>query len=183
MGTSQKSSAGVPHVSTATRRTGGETRRPTALYAAGWLVLAALVVAPWLVPSQFLVHLAVLAALNVISVNGLALISRSGQLSLGHAAFIAVGAYVSVLLSMHAGVGFLLGTLGAMLATGLVALVLGWVILRLRGVYFVLVTFAFGELVRLVLLDLGSLTGGANGLTGIVPATLFGFVFDTRARF
>ena len=183
MSPSQKTSVEASLVSTAPSQRVNSARRHPALYAAGWLALAALVIAPWLVPSQFLVHLAVLAALNVISVNGLALISRSGQLSLGHAAFIAVGAYVSVLLSMHAGVGFLLGTVGGMLATGLVALVLGWVILRLRGVYFVLVTFAFGELVRLVLLDLGTLTGGANGLTGIVSAELFGFVFDTRTRF
>ena len=62
------------------------------------------------------------------------------------------------------------------------ALALGWVILRLRGVYFVLVTFAFGELLRLALLDGAALTGGANGIAGIAPAEILG-AFDSRGRY
>ena len=60
---------------------------------------------------------------------------------------------------------------------------LGWVILRLKGVYFVLVTFSFGELTRLAALDWSELTGGANGISNISPLTIFGFAFDTRGRF
>ena len=63
------------------------------------------------------------------------------------------------------------------------ALALGWVILRLRGVYFVLVTFAFGELLRLALLDGAALTGGANGIAGIAPAEILGYAFDSRGRY
>src|SRR5690606_5587364 len=115
----------------------------------------------------FVLHLAVLAALNVLVVNGLALISRSGQLSLGHAAFMAIGAYAGVLASQLMGLAFWSATLAGIFITAIIALLLGWVILRLKGVYFVLVTFAFGELVRLVLLDFSDITGGANGVTGI----------------
>lgn len=149
---------------------------------AGLLALAVVAALPWL-GGPFVLHLAILACLNTVVVCGLALVARCGQLSLGHAAFVAIGAYVSVLAERLWQWSFLpaaaLGTLGA----GLVALSLGWVILRLRGVYFVLVTFAFGELLRLVLLDGAALTGGANGIAGIGPVTVAGFAFDTRARF
>ncbi|SHH06105.1 branched-chain amino acid ABC transporter permease [Pollutimonas bauzanensis] len=145
-------------------------------------LLAAVALAPWFA-GQFALHLAVLTALNVLVVNGLALVSRSGQLSLGHAAFMAVGAYTAVLAGNYFGLSFIVSALAGAAATALAAFALGWVILRLRGVYFVLVTFAFGELVRLVLLDLSDITGGANGIAGIAAAEILGFAFDTRARF
>lgn len=146
------------------------------------VLLAVVALIPWF-SSQFVLHLAVLTALNVLIVNGLALVSRSGQLSLGHAAFIALGAYIAVLTASHLGLSFVASALLGVVGTALVAFGLGWVILRLRGVYFVLVTFAFGELVRLVLLDLSDLTGGANGIASIPPAEILGFVFDSRAKF
>lgn len=148
---------------------------------AGFFVLVA--GAPLLTPNAFHLHLAVLVCLNVIIVSGLALISRTGQLSFGHGAFVAIGAYAAVLLGTKAGWPFWLAAIAAVLCSALVALALGWVILRLRGVYFVLVTFAFAELVRLVLLEWPGVTGGANGISGIAPASLFGYAFDTKERF
>lgn len=133
--------------------------------------------------SDFHIHLLVLVGLNVVIVSGLALLSRTGQLSLGHGAFVGIAAYGAVLANMKAGWPFWLSALCGIAIAALVALVLGWVILRLRGVYFVLVTFAFAELVRLALLDWAGITGGANGIAGIPPASLFGFAFDTKPRF
>lgn len=153
---------------------------PMGMRTLGWVVLALVVVAPWF-SGSFLQHLAILACLNVIAVAGLALISRSGQLSFGHAAFVAIGAYVSVLCEPRLGM-WLSGLLG-IVAAGAVAGLLGSVILRLRGVYFVLVTFAFGELTRLALLDWSGITGGANGITNIAPISLFGVVLDSRPKF
>ena len=147
-----------------------------------WMALAAAAVTPWFA-GPFVQHLAVLTCLNVLIVNGLALIARCGQLSLGHAAFVAVGAYGSVLSARHLGWGFLPSTLAGVAITAVVGLALGAIILRLKGVYFVLVTFAFGELVRLALLDGASWSGGANGIAGILPAELAGWVFDSRASF
>lgn len=146
-------------------------------------VLAALAIAvmPWFA-SPFVLHLAVLTCLNIVIVNGLALISRSGQLSLGHAAFVGIGAYGSVLVGSALEWPFLASALVGALLSALVATALGWVILRLRGVYFVLVTFAFGELLRLALLDFAGLTGGANGIAGIPAADIAGLVFDTRGK-
>lgn len=147
-----------------------------------WAVLACAAAAPWFA-GPFVQHLAVLTCLNILIVNGLALIARCGQLSLGHAAYVAIGAYGSVLAARHLGWGFVPATLAGVALSALVALMLGSIILRLKGVYFVLVTFAFGELVRLILLDGSSWSGGANGVTGIQPAALAGLVFDTRASF
>ncbi|HSV81754.1 MAG TPA: branched-chain amino acid ABC transporter permease [Ramlibacter sp.] len=135
---------------------------------------------PWW-GGQFVLHLAILACINVVIVNGLSLIDRGGQLSFGQSAPVALGAYASVLLAPA------LGTSGAvaaaLLIVAVVAGLLGWVILRLRGVYFVLVTFAFAELVRLVLLDAVAITGGASGIAAIAPLSVAGFVFDSRERF
>jgi len=146
------------------------------------VVLIALAAMP-LIGSPFVLHLAVLACLNVVIVTGLALVARTGQLSLGHAAFVALGAYGSVLAEREWGLGFVTAGLVGIVLAGIVAAGLGWVILRLRGVYFVLVTFAFGELMRLALLDGSTFTGGANGIANIPPARFLGLVFDTRLSF
>lgn len=156
--------------------------RPAPMRGLLWAALAVAAVLPWFA-GPFVQHLAVLTCLNILIVNGLALVARCGQLSLGHAAFVAIGAYGSVLASRYLGWSFVPATLLGIVLTGLVALALGAIILRLKGVYFVLVTFAFGELLRLILLDGASWSGGANGVTGIAPASLAGLAFDTRASF
>jgi branched-chain amino acid transport system permease protein len=135
------------------------------------------------VANQFYLHVAILSFLNVIFAVSLAVIARTGQLSLSHAAFIGVGAYASVLVVMRLDAPFLAGLVASIAVTAALAAVLGWVILRLRGVYFVLVTFAFGEVVRLILLDQPTVSGGANGITGIPAPMLLGVPLDTKARF
>jgi branched-chain amino acid transport system permease protein len=111
----------------------------------------------------------------VIGINALLALSvwltlYAGQLTLGNAAFMAVGAYGSALLGMRAGVPFPLGlALGAVLSAVL-ALPLGLAVFRLRGVYLAIATIGFGEVVRVVLLTL-PFTGKALGLNGIPPIT------------
>jgi branched-chain amino acid transport system permease protein len=149
----------------------------------GWAAALVLLALPLLTDSQFYVHLAVLVCLNVVIVSGLSMLIRAGQLSLCHAAFMGVGAYVSVLASMRLGIPFPAAVALGVAASALLAFLLGAAILHLRGVYFVLITFAFGELVRLGLLEGAGLTGGANGIPGIPAATLFGFALDTKKAF
>ncbi len=150
------------------------------LKAAPVLALAALPLAPG---HAFYLHLGILVALNVVFTLSLGIVSRVGQLSLAHGAFVGVGAYAAVLAVVQGGLPFSAGVLVAAAVAALLAAGLGWTIMRLRGVYFVLVTFAFGELVRLLLLDFPSISGGANGITGIPPARLLGVTFDTKPRF
>ncbi|MBV6271340.1 branched-chain amino acid ABC transporter permease [Alcaligenaceae bacterium CGII-47] len=155
----------------------------TNYYGFTWAILL-LGLAVWpLFMGPYVLHIAVLICLNILIVNGLSIIERSGQLSFGHSAFVALGAYGSVLLSSTFGLGSILASLLGIMVAALVALVLGAVILRLRGVYFVLVTFAFAELTRLALLDWSDITGGANGISAIPAFEVLGFAFDTRTSF
>lgn len=152
-------------------------------YGAWALPMLLLLSFPFFSTNSFYVHLAVLICLNVIVVSGLSFLSRTGQLSFCHAAFIGMGAYVSVIATTRLEMPFLASVfLGVLVASG-VAFVLGAVILRLKGVYFVLVTFCFGELFRLFLLEGGDITGGANGIANIPPVELFGVVLDTKLSF
>lgn len=147
------------------------------------LLLALLALAPLLLNDAFYTHLAIFICLNAILVSGLSLLARAGQVSLCHGAFAGLGAYISVAVVMGAGLPFALGLVGAVVASAACAWLLGSIVLRLRGVYFVLVTFAFGELVRLCLLEWDGITGGANGIAGIAAASLFGVSFASKASF
>lgn len=89
-----------------------------------------------------------------------------GQLSLGNAAFMGIGAYTAALLTMKANAPFIVSIVSSGLLPGLVALVIGIPVLRLSGVYLAMATLGFGEVVRVVFLNL-SITGGPMGLNGI----------------
>nr|WP_246556716.1 branched-chain amino acid ABC transporter permease [Bradyrhizobium liaoningense] len=69
------------------------------------------------------------------------------------------------------------------LVAAVIAAALGWIILRLRGVYFVLVAFAFSQIAVLLALDMSSITGGANGLVGVPPISIFGYVLRAKPQF
>lgn len=157
--------------------------RPTPASLGRGLAALALVLLPLVLNDPFYMHLAILVCINAIVVSGLSLLARTGQISLCQGAFVGVGAYVSVLAVMGAGLSFPIGVIVAVLAAGACAFVLGAIMLRLTGVYFVLVTFAFGELVRLCLLEWDGVTGGANGITNIPPASILGYVFDDKTAF
>jgi branched-chain amino acid transport system permease protein len=106
-----------------------------------------------------------------LGVNGLLALSMYvvlaiGQLSLGQAAFMGIGAYASALLTLHSGLPFPVVLGGAMLAPAAVALGVGVPTLRLSGVYLALATIGLGEILRIFLIQ-SDLTGGALGLSGI----------------
>lgn len=93
-----------------------------------------------------------------------------GLLSLANAAFMGVGAYVSALLTLHLDWSFGSVLLAGGVAPTLVALIIGAPVLRLSGVYLAMATLAFGEVVRITVLNL-EITGGPEGLNGIPLAT------------
>jgi hypothetical protein len=160
---------------------GAATPQPLGL--AGLLGLALLICVPFFLNQAFSYHLAIFICINTIVVTSLSVLARAGQVSLCHGALAGVGAYASVLCAQGLGLPFLAGVVAAMAAAGGVAYLLGRIVLRLQGVYFVLVTFAFGELLRLVLLEFGEFTGGANGITNIPPASIAGHAFTDKAAF
>ena len=104
-------------------------------------------------------------------------VGLAGLLDLGYVAFYAVGAYSFALLSTELGMGFwfALPLAGMLAATW--GLILGFPVLRLRGDYLAIVTLAFGEIIRVVLLNWYEFTGGPDGINRIPEPTLFGIEF------
>jgi branched-chain amino acid transport system permease protein len=105
-------------------------------------------------------------------------VGLAGLLDLGYVAFYAVGAYSYALLATGFDLGFWTCLPLAGLCAAFAGLLLGFPVLRLRGDYLAIVTLAFGEIIRVVLINWVSLTNGPNGITGIPRPTLFGLRFS-----
>jgi branched-chain amino acid transport system permease protein len=122
------------------------------------------------------IHLLVVLGLNLF-------IGYAGQISLGHAAFFALGAYGSALGTVTLGwPAWPVMALVALLVA-LVALVVGVPTLKLKGHYLVMATLGFNLVVYTLLIQWDSVTGGPSGFAGIPPLTLFGLIFDNEIRF
>ncbi len=111
-----------------------------------------------------------------IGINGLLALSiwltlACGMLSIGNAAFMGIGAYTAALATMNLGWPFPLALLAGMATPAILAFVIGKPTLKLSGIYLAMATLAFGEVVRIALLNWESLTGGALGLNGIPQLT------------
>ncbi len=98
------------------------------------------------------------------------LLGLGGLVSFGHAAYYGGGAYVAALLVTHADSPMELAFLLAPLGAGLAALAIGWVCLRLTGVYFAMLTLAFAQLLWSLVFQWGDVTGGDDGLVNLWPA-------------
>jgi len=105
-------------------------------------------------------------------------VGLAGLLDLGYVAFYAVGAYSYALLATNFDLGFWTCLPLAGLLAACWGIMLGFPVLRLRGDYLAIVTLAFGEIIRIVLLNWVSLTNGPNGISGIPRPTLFGLTFS-----
>lgn len=148
-----------------------------------WIVFAILMSIAWTVPlvaGGFYLYIGTVIAIYAIAALGLqVMVGLAGQLSLGHAAFVGLGAYTTVLLEKNASMPFL----GAALAGTLVAAVVGLLmaqLIRLSGVYFKIATFGFGIIVYQVIANTTWLTGGHVGIRGIPAISIFGIKFTTR---
>jgi branched-chain amino acid transport system permease protein len=129
------------------------------------------------------VYLLSLAMINVIAAVGLNLLTgNSGQISLCHSSFMAIGAYGSALITAHWGIPFWVAIpLGALLAAVMGAL-LGAPASRLRGIYLALATLGFLQIVQIAIEEFADLTGGVRGLT-IPKPQLLGVVLSDYGRF
>ncbi|MEY2621956.1 MAG: hypothetical protein RIT26_1776, partial [Pseudomonadota bacterium] len=152
------------------------------------LMLAALCVAPWLGLGSYPMHLIIVALLLGFIYTSWALMGRLGLVSLGHGAFMGIGAYVTVLLWNAYGLPPVAGALVAIVLSVLLALLIGYPCFRFKivGHYFALVTLALAEVVRLVIVAQREQTGGSLGLTpksGLIDgevASLWAFQFSDR---
>ncbi len=146
-----------------------------------WILLSILfAVAPLFFASQnFLLTIFSLVLIYGIAALGLNLvIGYAGQISIGHAAFIAIGAYFSAIMVMRFGVPYPLAFLGSGALAGLFGLLLGVPSLRLRGFYLAIATMAFGVVIEQVL-GAWEFVGGKVGIRDIKPASIFGISFSS----
>jgi branched-chain amino acid transport system permease protein len=131
------------------------------------LVALVLLGIPALTTDPYWLHVLIMSALNVSLALSLRVLWNVGVLSCGHAALMGVGAYASALLATRTAVSPWFGLLAGAGAAVVVAVGLGYLSLRLRGIYFVLVTFAFNEVFFLVVNRWRDVTGGPSGIVGI----------------
>src|SRR5258706_10382923 len=120
---------------------------------------------------QILIYIMLGWGLNIV-------VGLAGLLDLGYVAFYAVGAYSSALLSTTFGLSFWLALPLAGILAAFWGILLGFPVLRLRGDYLAIVTLAFGEIIRLVLVNWVDVTGGYAGISGIPRPTFFGIPFN-----
>jgi branched-chain amino acid transport system permease protein len=137
------------------------------LPAAGLVVALAL---PWLVYPPVAMDI-VAMALFAIALD--ILLGYTGLLSFGHAAFWGGSAYVTGLIATHYGVPFPVAVAGGALFAMVLAIPVGYLSVRRSGIYFAMVTLAFGQMVYFIAYQWSDLTGGENGLQG-VPRNFFG---------
>lgn len=139
-----------------------------------YLLVAVLALFPWTLGNQYIFHIATMIAIMIPMALGLNLMLKIGQLSLALPAFMGIGAYGSALLTMRLGLPPMLSMLASALIAAVIATLVGPIFLRIKGVYFVLLTYAFGQVVNLIFQEWTSLFGGNNGLFGIPKFSLFG---------
>ncbi len=116
-------------------------------------------------------NLVLTIGINALLALSIWLTLSCGLLAMANAAFMGIGAYTAALLTMNVGAPFPVALAGGMAAPALVALLIGAPTLRLSGVYLAMATLGFGEVVRVLILNAESLTGGALGLNAIPQLT------------
>jgi branched-chain amino acid transport system permease protein len=155
-------------------RTGGLTRY------VGLALLGFAVVFPVIFyGDRYLLDLGIMILTYVMLGWGLNIVvGLAGLLDLGYVAFYAVGAYSYALLAEHFGFSFWICLPLAGILASFWGILLGFPVLRLRGDYLAIVTLAFGEIIRLVLINFQSLTHGPDGITGVPRPSFFGLPFN-----
>ncbi len=146
----------------------------TPRYLGLYVLIAVVVVLPFLLPNSFYVDLAIRMGINAVIVLGLnLLIGFAGQISMGHAGFIGIGAFASAILPTHFGWHPLMGMVAGAIGAGLLAALLARPIFRLRGHYLAMATLGLGIIINIVLRNETRYTGGPDGMP-VPPMSLFG---------
>ncbi len=129
--------------------------------------------------NPYVIYLINLSCIAVVAALGLnLLIGYTGQISLGHAAFIAIGAYTTAILSTKIGLPFWACLLGSGGVAAIVGFGLGIPCLRLKGLYLAMATMAFGVVIDFVVITWGKLTGGVRGIN-VAKVSIFGYPLDS----
>ena len=166
-------------------RMGVRAQLPPRIALVGAIVAVVLVAVAPLVAGAGVLSSLTIAGVLFIALLGLdVLMGFAGQISLGHAAFVAIGGYGAAIATLRFGLPPLASVGVALVASLLSAAVLAAITVRLRGIYLALATLAFGLLVDSLTIGLSDLTGGPSGMTGIPHFSIGAYTFsDPRANY
>ncbi len=146
--------------------------------------LAAVLLFPIFIKNAYLINLMCFVGINTILVVSLnLLVGYAGQLSFGHAAFYGLGAYTSGVLSAKFGVHPWVSLFIALVFTSIVALIIGFPSLKLKGHYLAIVTLGFGIIIHVFFVQLDFLTGGPVGLIDVPRIAIGNFVLNNDFRY
>ena len=127
---------------------------------------------------EYWLGVATLVGIYMIAVLGVSILCGfTGMFSMGHAGFMAVGAYTSALLTKQFGIPIFLGVIAGMITASIVGAIVSYPTLKLRDDYFIIVTLGIGEAIKLIIQNATSITGGARGLSDIPKGASFGTVW------
>src|SRR6202790_338540 len=161
-------------------RAGGSTRVSSPGPAVpGILLVVFLIGFPWLNPGYRFLSLGITTGITTIALYGLGLqFGQAGIMSVGHAAFIGIGAYTAAILAGQLGMGFWLALPFSALFSALAAGLIGLPSLRVSGQHYIIITFCFCALLNIAITNGGTFTGGATGLDVGSIDEIFGINFD-----
>ena len=144
-------------------------------------LVAALAALPFVAPGYW-IYFAGLLGINIVATHGLnIMMGYTGLLSLGHAAFVGVGAYTVAILQTYFGVPFWIAIPAAGIAAAVIGVGFGLPSLRIRGLYLVIATLAAQFILHFVFVNWQSVTNGDVGLP-VAPAEVFGFPLNNETR-
>ena len=146
------------------------------------LVFVAAFAEPMMTKSVLVYSVLNQALVGVVAAQSVWIMLRMNLLSFASPAFMAIGGYTVAIAGQYEITNVFAMTAAAFLLPALVAVPLGALVLRLRGTYFVLVTFVLSQIMQLLLFETPGLTGGSNGISGIPPATIFGTELATNRQ-
>lgn len=145
------------------------------------LLIAVLLIAPFVLPEYWLAQLSFVLIYSIVGLGLMLLAGFTGQVSIGHAAFMGVGAYAQAYLTNH-GIPFFVALAMGMTLSAVVGVIVGAPALRVKGIYLGIATLAFGFIVEEVFARWEDVTGGNAGLN-VKPPEIFGFKLDTDLSF
>src|SRR4030042_4174362 len=132
-------------------------------------LLALFILIPFLINVPYYLGIIIVILLNILLATSLWLILQTGQVSLAHAAFASIGGYMAAALVNSYGFSFWVSLPLAMVIATIIALIIGYITLRLKTHYFLIVTVAFGEIVRIVFGMIEQPFGGTIGILNLPP--------------
>jgi len=133
--------------------------------------------------NQYMLHLLVSIGIAIIGAIGLSFITGfTGMISLGHGAFIGVGAYSMAILTDRLGIPFIIALPLSALITAGIGMFFGLPSMRIKGLYLLMATIAAQVIITFLMIHCQSLTMGLNGYP-VKPASIFGFEFDTERKY